>query len=393
MMKLKLLSPGRMVGYTNDTESGVPWFPKNSLPILAALTPGDWDIEIKEGVDFFSLNFDEKVDLVAMTSLTPFANDAYKIADAYREKGVKIILGGVHFSALPEEALQHADSVCIGEVENLWGRIIEDFKNGNLQKTYRSTELCDMDKIPLPRLDLLNQDEFAEIKIIEYSRGCPYKCGFCCTPFLFGNKHRFKSIDKVISEIKYLQTIQEGDFRIVDHSLGAPGPSKAFARAMEPLNLSWCAGTYIETLGDRDYLKILKKGGCTHIYYEAAAISRRSKPDAYERIRKILKLAEAEGIEFIGNWTVGYDDHDESVIDDTLRLIEEGGSTFHHAFIQLLVPWPGTKLYYDLEKQGRILTKDWSQWDNYHVVFEPKLVSPEKLHERYWQAFFESKKT
>src|SRR5512136_2491772 len=181
--------------------------PNLALPILAALTPPDVKISFTDDLlTPIDLNRDlREVDLVGITVLSKTALRAYQIADAYRKMGIPVVLGGIHPSALPEEAKEHADAVVIGEAEEIWGGLIEDFRAKNLKPFYRQEGYIDPLKIPKPRWDILPRKGYLPLDMVQATRGCPFQCEFCSIPKFFGENYRLRPISQVVEEIKGLR--------------------------------------------------------------------------------------------------------------------------------------------------------------------------------------------
>ena len=174
-----------------------------NLPYLAAVTPPDYEVEIVDE-EHEEINFDITAWLVALTAQTPVAPRAYEVAKAFKERGITTVMGGVHASTLPEEALRYVDAVIIGEGEFVWPQMLRDLENGTLQPVYQSEATCDLGKIPVPRRDLLNPRFYTPLTMVETTRGCPHQCDFCGVSRFFGHRYRKRPLGEVVAE---LQTI------------------------------------------------------------------------------------------------------------------------------------------------------------------------------------------
>jgi radical SAM superfamily enzyme YgiQ (UPF0313 family) len=198
-MNILLISPSEssFVNYSRSKKSMCV-----ALPLLAAYTPQEHTVEIVDQGRGDNV-FKENVDLVGISAMTSQAHQAYEIARAYRARGTKVVMGGIHASVLPEEAASHVDAVCVGEGDGLWAQIVADAAAGHLQPTYKSASLFPMENILPLRLDLLRsmKTTFGHT-VVQASRGCPYACDFCTTSALFGRKYRFRPVEQVIDEIR-----------------------------------------------------------------------------------------------------------------------------------------------------------------------------------------------
>src|SRR4030065_264943 len=174
-----------------------------NLPYIAAVTPPGEEVNIVDEA-FDKINFEDKVDLVGITAQTPVAPRAYQIAEEYKKRGIPVVMGGVHASMLPQEALQHVDAVVVGEAEEVWPDLIEDLRRGPVRRIYFGREFIDPPNLPLPRRDLLNEKFYLPLKLLETTRGCPHHCDFCGVSKFFGFRYRNRPISEIGRELKTL---------------------------------------------------------------------------------------------------------------------------------------------------------------------------------------------
>jgi len=219
-----------------------------TLPLLAALVPDDVEVEIiYDAVEH--IDYDEKVDLVGITALTNLAPRAYQIAQEYRKRGVKVVMGGMHVTALPKEALQYADSVVIGEAEDIWPELVADFqKTKKLEPVYKAESFPDLKKLILPRYDLLKPEQYVTAPLSEMpvvntfaTRGCPFGCSFCSVTKFFGGKFRLKPINNIIKEIEPYLSKCDDVFFIDDNIMANKKYAEELFKALIPLNISGTA--------------------------------------------------------------------------------------------------------------------------------------------------------
>jgi len=402
-MKLTLINPSRKkyninvfwdFKFLTKLSGGKAFTPISlALPTLAALTPPDIEISIiDENAE--NINFDEKVDLVALTAMTPYAPRAYEIADAFKERGVKVVIGGIHASMLPEEAAEHADAVVIGEAEEIWEKIIEDFKQNQLQKFYRADRRPNLEKIPIPRWDLLNKYQYFNYAI-QSTRGCPFDCDFCSVWSFLGKEIRCKQIEQVLKEVKLIQENQRKKFFKTiffaeDNIISNRNHAKNLFKALIPLKLEhWVCQATINIAKDKELLELLKESNCRSIFIGFESLIQESLVAYGKRVNKVeefhlaIETINSYGIDIIGSFILGGESDDESVFQKTIDFINETNMAF--AMINILTPLPGTRLYKYMEKENRLLHKDWLKYDGNNVCFKPKLMSPKILQDGfYW---------
>jgi radical SAM superfamily enzyme YgiQ (UPF0313 family) len=386
LKKLLLILPRSERGYWGKiSKSGKAGLVRLSLPTIAALTPSDWDVEILDERTT-TVDFDRKVDLVGITAFTAEIQNAYGIANGFRSKGRKVVMGGIHVSALPDEALKHADSVVVGEAEKVWKALLSDVEKGELKQVYCSDELIEMSGMSVPRRDLLDRSVYSSFNSLQATRGCPFKCEYCAVTAFFGNKYRTRPVAEVIDEIRGYDM---QDFFFVDDNItGKPVYAKELFQALIPLNRVWGGQTTINIAKDDELLSLYAKSGGKYAFIGIETLSEINlkmmnkswnSPNGYrDAVNKIHKA----GINIIGSFIFGLDEDDSSVFQKTYRFIMDNyidAAQFH-----ILTPFPGTKLYNDMDRQGRITDRDWSKYHTGEVIFKPIGMSAEELQRGYW---------
>jgi len=252
--------------------------PSLPLLIMGALTPPGVELEYFEVPHIEDLNFEKlpRFDLVAIASYSAQINEAYKLADAYRTRKTKVVMGGAHVSALPEEALHHADCVVLGEVETLWPTLLDDFFSGQLQPVYREHKpgTFDLAKSPVPRFDLLDPRQYNRIPILT-SRGCPHDCEFCAGSKNYGPGYRQKPIGNITQELTELGRIWERPFIefVDDNTFVNPDWSDELIQAITPHKIRWFAETDVSIAENTQLLKKMRASGCYQLLigFESAA--------------------------------------------------------------------------------------------------------------------------
>lgn len=391
MKKLLLVLPRNERGYWGKvSKSGKTGIVRLTLPTIAALTPPDWDIEILDTRVNPVVDFNQKVDLVALTAFTAEIPSAFEIADRFRAKGVKVVMGGIHVSALPEEALQHADSVVVGEAEGVWQTLLQDFEKENLQRIYRAGCLVSMENMAIPRRDLLSRKMYVTgFNTLQATRGCPYNCEYCTVTAFFGKKFRTRPVPEVIEEIRAFDTREF--FFADDNIIGQPKYAKELLTALVPLKRVWGGQTTVHLAKDEELLDLYARSGGKYAFIGFETLSEENlanmnkswnSPDGYkEAIRRIHKA----GINILGSFMFGLDGDDSSVFQKTVDFIME--SSIDAVQFNILTPFPGTELYDQMDRDGRIIDRDWAKYHTSEVVFSPKNMSVEELQRGYWWAF------
>jgi len=381
-LKIRLIDPAYEHPYISHSQKVIKniWFAHLTLTTLAALTPPDIEVKITdENVE--PIDFKEDVDLVGVTGMVMHAPRAYQIAQKFRQRGVPVVMGGPHASSLPHEAKEHVDAVVIGEAENLWEGLIKDFKNGCLKPFYKADGFCSMKKLPFPRLDLLCKDEYMTINCVQTTRGCPHQCDFCHVTHFFGKTYRCRPVDEVIEEVKRL----EGDFLVFidDNIAGNRRYAKELFTRLKPLKKKWASQASMTLTRDPELLKLAAESGCVSLFIGVESLSEENLKDVNKAFNQVHQIEEAMkavhdyDIMVVAGLIFGLDHDDEGVFERTLRFCERNRIELPSFF--LLTPLPGTPLFERMESEGRLLHKDWAQYNGATVVFKPRLMTEETL--------------
>jgi len=360
--------------------------------MVAALTPPEVEVSlVDENVS--AIDFQKETDLVGITATTVTAQRAYEIADAFRARGVKVVLGGVHPSFLPEEASQHADAVVIGEAEGVWPSLIEDFKAHKLKRMYRHNEHISLINLPKPRRDLFPKSAYLTEYTLSTTRGCPYSCSFCTVTAFFGHTYRCRPVEEVLEEIETFKAKKFVVF-IDDNIVGNPKFAKELFHALIPYKIKWISQASITIARDEELLKLAADSGCICLLVGFESLSPANLASVGKRINVVDEYGQAirkihsYGIALHGFFIFGFDGDDEAVFERTVAFAQK--MRLESAQFDILTPYPGTALYESMDKAGRIITKDWSQY-GYNPVFEPKSMSREVLQKGRdwaWREFY-----
>jgi radical SAM superfamily enzyme YgiQ (UPF0313 family) len=387
-IKLELIAPAKQ----EDSRKRKGLCPPLGLAMVAALTPPEIEVSLTDE-NVTVIDFEKGADLVGITVLTGTAQRAYEIADTFRARGVKVILGGIHPSVLPEEASQHADAVVIGEAEGIWSNLIKDFKTNKLQRVYRQHERPSLLGLPIPRRDLFTEEAYFIRHTISTTRGCPYSCSFCSVTSFFGHTYRCRPVEEVLKEVETFNDRKLIAF--VDDNIGGnPKFAKELFRALVPYKIKWVGQASVTIARDDELLKLAAASGCLGLLIGFESLSPANLAAVGKRINVVdeyenaIKKIHSHGIAIHGFFIFGFDEDDEDVFKRTVRFAQK--MRLETAQFGCLAPYPGTALCESLEKAGRIITKDWSQY-GYNLVFEPKSMSPEMLqkgNDWAWREFY-----
>jgi radical SAM superfamily enzyme YgiQ (UPF0313 family) len=360
---------------------------------VAALTPSGWEVRIvDEKVE--PLDPSPAADLVGITAMTPTVPRAYEIAAQFRRRGVPVVMGGMHVSQLPEEALRHCDSVVIGEAEGLWPRVVSDLERGALRSLYRHDDgLPELHGLPPPDWDLYRAKRYLPVHFVETTRGCPLDCEFCAVTHSFGGRYRSRPLAEVLAELRGLRpfdgrfTLKNCLFFVDDNIVANRACARELLRAIAPLKLRWFGQASMNIANDPELLRLCQSSGCTGLFigFESlsaatlAAIGKRvNQPQRY---LEVVQRLHDHGIGVDASFVFGFDTDDEGVFDRTLEFVRR--ARVEVAYFSILTPYPGTRLYERLKAEGRLLTEDWTLYDGSHVVYRPRPFTPERLLEGY----------
>jgi radical SAM superfamily enzyme YgiQ (UPF0313 family) len=382
-MKIKLIAPHEQ---REDTLSGSFKLQRVNLPLLAALTPFCHTVTIVDEA-FAPDDINQDVDLVGITVMTDLALRAYHIADTYRQKAVKVVMGGIHPTVLPGEALEHADAVVVGEAESVWPQLVSDADSGQMQRIYCAGKMTDLQGLPKPRRDLLpgtKYQGYTRIPIgVETSRGCPYDCEFCSIGQTLGQQYRVRPVQEVTAEI---ESIDSPHLFFVDDALGLNrNAAKKLFTEMIPLRRRWLAQGTVSLAEDLELLRLMRRSGCLGLFIGFESVQKGTQNevmkiknlriDFYEAMRRF----HGEGFGILGSFVFGFDYENKDVFEQTLEFIMR--CRMDVLQLRILTPYPGTRLYKRLLSEGRLFVRDW--WLRGYppdtLLFQPKGMTADEL--------------
>jgi radical SAM superfamily enzyme YgiQ (UPF0313 family) len=401
------------------SERRAVWFPKLSLPVIAAYTPADWDVVlVDEAVQ--DIDFDQPCDLVGLSIMTCYAPRAYEIATEFRKRGKPVVLGGVHPTYCPDEALRYSDAIVCGEAEDLWPQVVSDFESGTMKRIYQMGAFPSLEQYRNPRVDLLSPDAYMTRQCSFTTRGCHFDCEFCSVSPFNGKTTRRRPVPEVIKELKQVQQwirselvermrndslwkafvtglririgIEDGTiFAFVDDLHNS---NRAYCRelwtALKPLNIKWGCQSTLFLGDDREMVKLAAESGCVSVFVgmeslDEDCLEETNKP--FNRVKKFsdeIKMFHDHGIMVNPGIVFGFDNDDEAVFERAVEFLVK--NRVELAYFNVLTPLPGTALYERYNSAGRIFDRDWAKYDGKHVVFYPSRMSPEQLQEGFFWA-------
>jgi radical SAM superfamily enzyme YgiQ (UPF0313 family) len=355
--------------------------PLAGLLAVAACIPRDQYEVVLTDENIEPIDFDSKADLVGISAMTSYVNRGYEIADQFRAKGVPVVMGGVHPSFMSQEALKHCDAVVIGEVELVIDKLLDDLRQGTMRGPYKSDRLHPMAGLPMPRYDLLKKNRYVNRTFVQTSRGCHQGCTFCAEPLMNGLRFRYRPVDEVIHEIDNCGartiSINDADF------FGTPERPKEVMRALKGRGIKWQAGVTSKLAQDERMLELAAESGCTMLSIGFESISRETLKSVHKHVNRPESFAElvekvhSYGIMVFGLFMFGFDGDDTSVFDTTVAFNIE--ARYDACAYSALTPYPGTLTWYEMKKANRIVSFDWSKYDQGHVVYRPAQMSGDDL--------------
>jgi radical SAM superfamily enzyme YgiQ (UPF0313 family) len=361
--------------------------PSLALASVAATTPDHWQVRYwDENLLDGRPPFAPLPEVVGITVHLTFARRAFELAEWYRRRGSKVVLGGLHVLSCPKECAPHADALALGDGVALWPRILADVESGRLASTYVADYDSDYRRDPAPRRSILPRSSFLTTTSLIATRGCHNRCGFCYMA-TSGLRMPYRMRDPAQVAEEFLADGQPyGVF--VDNNLGSNRPYlRALCEALRPLEKIWSAAVSIDVTDDPSLVRAMALAGCTGVFVGFESLTDRNLADARKKTplasdyTRRVRMLHDSGVQVNGSFVFGFDHDRPDVFERTVDWIEENRlecATFH-----VLTPYPSTPLFRQMEAEGRLLHRDWSLYDTAHAVFRPKNMTPEELEQGY----------
>ncbi|MBV9267623.1 MAG: B12-binding domain-containing radical SAM protein [Acidobacteriaceae bacterium] len=361
--------------------------PTLALTSFAATTPEHWQLVYwDENLLDGRPPFKPLPEVVGITVHLTFAVRAFELADWYRSRGSKVILGGLHVLSCPDECAPHADAIALGDGVQLWPAILTDIENHSLRPRYTATYETDYRQDPAPRRSILPRNSFLTTTSLIATRGCHNRCGFCYLA-TDGLRMPYRMRDPRQIATEFLADGQPYAV-FIDNNLGS---NRAYlhelCRALRPLDKIWSAAVSIDVTDDPALIRNIALAGCTGVFIGFESLTDRNLADARKKTPKVsdyarrVRMLHENGIQVNGSFVLGFDHDGKDVFASTAEWIEENRlecATFH-----ILTPYPATPLFRQMEAEGRLLHRIWALYDTAHAVFRPRNMSPEELEQGY----------
>jgi radical SAM superfamily enzyme YgiQ (UPF0313 family) len=369
-------------------------FPVLGITTVAALFPEEeWEVMVVDE-DQEPVDLEREADLVGISTLTLNAPHAYELADHFRSRSIPVVMGGLHINNEPEEALQHCDTVVLGESEGAMPQLLADFAKGAMKRSYLSPEAPPHFGEPYARRDLLRRHHHSHLFAIQATRGCPHNCEFCSVPLFFGYQYRRRPLQEVTAEIKEVSNSYPKlyVFFVDDNIGGTPRYAKELFRALIPLTIRWASFASLRMSEDPELLDLAAKSGCVELFIGFESLDQVNLDIAgkswvrTKQFTQHVRDFHGAGIIVQGAFIFGHDYDTTDTFGRTVEFVQKSGVEV--PVFGILTPYPGTALRRRLIKEGRLLeaSKDWRKYDGSHVLFRPALMSPDELQKGYFWA-------
>ncbi len=393
-MRILLISPTHYGADGTLHKTTRYWTSGITLPYLKALTPPTHEVTMVDEL-FYDVDLNYDCDLVGITAMGPQIKRAYDLADHFRRRGVRVVLGGTWVTLTAEQSLQHADAVVAGEAEQVWPQLLADFCEGRNRGIYRATgwhDLRNLPRIDYTTLPLLKYDAFRKNWLyrmyfhwpVVFSRGCPHPCEYCAVQTYYGRSYRTRPVAEVIEDMRTIRAL--GADRILfldDNPIAHPDAAKELFAAMIPLRMKWASQSTINIARDPELLDLAARSGCVSLSIGLESINEESLDSVAKgfnlpkRFERDLAAIRAKGIQIIALLMVGLDGDTLETFQRSLTFLNDNKISFLKLFTPC--PYPGTKYYDDMAKAGRILVHDWGRYDYGSPLIRPAHMSPEQM--------------
>lgn len=394
-MRILLVYPSRLSNGKVE-KYHYAFLPPLNLAILSALSKKHVVKVVNDFVE--EVKYAKEYDLVCITAMTPQAGRAFQIADKFRSMGVKVVMGGMHATILPEETKEHVDAIVIGEAEDIWEDVLNDCETGKLKDRYQASTLFDLKNSVIPDFSKMNMKIYPKrfgaklpMMPISTTRGCPNGCSFCSVTKVYGKKYRTVPTSHIIDII---DAVKPEDVFFVDDNIGLS--ASHFSDLLDGLfrrNINWFSQISTKILDHPELIEKASDTGCFGLFIGVESLNTKNLNSVNKSFNDIKQYEElvrlmhkAKIFPFL-SFIFGFDEDTPEQFRITLDFIKR--NKISYASFWLLTPLPGTDYYKEMEAADRIMIKDWSQYDLTHITFEPKHFTMTEIEELYWKNFQE----
>lgn len=393
-MRILLVSPTHYAADGTLHKTTRYWTSGLTLPYLKALTPPGHEVSMVDEL-FYDVDMMFDGDLVGITAMGPQIKRAYDLADQFRARGLRVVLGGTWVTLTVDESLKHADAVVAGEAEDVWPQLLTDFSEGLNRRVYRAEKwhsLANLPRVDYTELPLLKYDAFKASWLyrmyfhwpVVFSRGCPHPCEYCAVQTYYKRSFRTRPVEEVIEDLRVIKS--HGANRVLfldDNPIAHPDAAKELFRAMIPLGMKWASQSTINIARDPELLDLAARSGCVTLSIGLESINEESLESVKKgfnqpaRFSHDLAAIRGKGIQVIGLLMVGLDGDTGDTFQRSLAFLIKNKVSFLKLFTPC--PYPGTKYYDDMARAGRILVGDWGRYDYGSPLVRPAHMTSEQM--------------
>lgn len=391
MKKILLIQPSPYDQNHKPIKKKKLYFVGLALPLLAAMTPKDYEVEIILEI-LEDIPWDTDADLIGISSMGHGVIRSIDIAKGFKEKGKTVIMGGYMVSIMAEEATKYCDAVVVGDAELVWNDLLKDYEMNSLKPIYEKNLSEGTLSTPIPRFDLIIDKNLGDFLPVQAGRGCPNVCSFCSVACLYQGHYIKKPLEEVIRDIRQVKELGYDKFLLLDDNIFSDRIYlKELLKEIKNLNMSWMSQCDIRIGKEDELLKELRISGCTTLSFGLESISRESllgmnkawaNPAEYP---KLIKNIQDHGIDVSTEMVLGGDGDTLESIKATKNFIEDNKISVPRFYI--LTPIPGTKFFKDIVSQGKLVKDDIYSFDGTEAVHKPEHMSPEELTNAYWELY------
>ncbi|MFO7888383.1 MAG: radical SAM protein [Eubacteriales bacterium] len=391
MKKILLIQPSPYDQNHNPIKKKKLYFVGLAMPLLAAMMPDDWETEIILEI-IEDVNMDTDADLIGISTMGHGVLRSIDLAKEFRKRGKTVILGGYMASIMPEEALKYCDALVVGDAELVWNELLKDFENKNLKKIYKRNLDKGILSTPLPRFDLITNKKIGDFLPVQAGRGCPNICSFCSVACLYEGKYIKKTIQEVVRDMEQIKNLGFKKILLLDDNIFSDRIYlNQLLDEIKKLDIKWMSQCDIRIGEDNELLDQLKDSGCISLSFGLESTSKESlvamnkgwaDPSDYS---KLIYNIQSYGIDVSTEMVVGGEGDTLQSIRNTKDFIEKNKISVPRFYI--LTPFPGTKFFKEIKKQGRFINQDIYSFDGTQAVYKPSNMTADELTDAYWNLY------